>query len=112
MSPRYGSLPMHSGPVDGGIIDGIPTEGKKPKPATQQTAKAGPKNAQHIANNALAANPQPRPGQRYYGNPNSNTKSIATSSKNNTATSYGNMQFDDGSKLPPDAKVVSDTVRE
>jgi len=112
MSPRCGSLPMHGGPVDGGMIDGIQYEGKKPKPAAQPTAKASPKNAQHVANNALAANPQPRNNQRYYGNPNSNTKSSATPSKNTPGTSYGSMQFDDGSKLPPGAKVVSDTVRE
>lgn len=117
MSPRYGSVPMHAS-GDGGAIEGVQYEGKKPKPAPQQTAKVTPKNTQHVVNNAIAANPQQYPNPRYYGNPKPNTNTNnkyyegPQNNNNSSAKSYGTMKFDDGSKLPPGAKVVSDTVTE
>jgi hypothetical protein len=112
MSPRCGSVPLHGGPPEGGMIDGIQYEGKKPKPAPQQSAKVSAKNSQHIANNSVVVNPQPNSNQKYYTNSKSNTKSNGGSLNSSAAKSYSTMQFDDGSKLPAGAKVVSDTVNE
>ena len=123
MSPRYGSVPLH-GSGDGGAIEGIQYEGKKPKPAPQQTANQNQKNSSATANNAMAANVQPNGNSRYYNGPRNNTKyygampangAMQTSgppTTNGSAKNYSNTQFDDGTKLPPGAKVVSDTITE